>query len=90
MLLFWIDLCNHLFAIKSSQVILHLRMDYNSQYVPRVLKQALVDKSLFSIWHRIYYLDLGLAYGQSLFLVEVSLRDDTAWRLLSRGILSEP
>ena len=33
---------------------------------------------------------LTMIVGQSMFLVEVSLRDETAWRLLSRGILSVP
>jgi len=51
---------------------------------------ALIDKPLFSIWKKYHYLVLRLAVSQSLFLVEVSLHDDTAWRQLSRGILSEP
>jgi hypothetical protein len=65
-------------------------MDYDLMNVSRVPKQDLVDKLLFSILHRSHYFNLGLALSQSAFLVEVSLRDDAAWRLLSRGILCEP
>jgi len=50
-------------------------------------KQVLVDKSLFSILQKYHYLNLRLALGQSLFLVEVSLHDDSAVPVLSCGIL---
>ena len=56
----------------------------------RALKQALVEKPLFSILHRTNYLDLRLALSPIQFPVEVSLHDDTAWRQLPCGILSEP
>ena len=68
-------------------MILHLQMDYNLAHVSRDQIWTLVDKPLFSILQRSHYLNLRLALGQSLFLVEVSLHDDAAWRLLSRGIL---
>jgi hypothetical protein len=59
--------------------------DSRGLYVP------LVENDLFSIWHKIDYLNRRLALGQSWFTVEVSLHDDAAVPVLSRTkILGEP
>lgn len=55
------------------------------------LKQALVEQPLFSILQKYPYPDLRLAFGQSLFPVEVSLHDDAAVPVLSgANIPGEP
>jgi len=42
------------------------------------LNQALIENQLFSISQEYLYLNHWLAFGQSLFLVEVPLHDDSA------------